>query len=333
MKAALATFKQISTLNHESISQESEAYIEKTADQLVDWLLAMDFNDLQLVDQVRNALFELGAEEQAAYWQLNKRLIHPLQQLMADTDDGGKVSKLLAQLSQQVADMQPPQRRLSWKERFLLLFSWRESAYQLWLDTFPEKRKVMVGLVEQLKAEKRQLKRDNQILTGDHEALMAGLQKLTQSFDFVTVFEQQLKLRSSDASKISANHLAVIDDEFLGPVQQRLIDLQQQSLIARQAVMTVELIIKQNLSLIRDIDQTVMTTTAALDVAAGVAMANNNQRQQKHAEQVRIDTAKLEQAKALIDQTLEHMQQLRQESATASKSIRANNQMINNEKP
>ncbi|MCX7553586.1 toxic anion resistance protein [Marinicella sp. S1101] len=325
MKAALATFKQLSTLDHAMISHESEAYIEKAADQLVDWVLAMDFNDLQLVDQVRNALFELGAEEQAAYWQLNKRLIHPLQQLMADTDAGGKVSKLLAQLSQQVADMQPPQRRLSWRERFLLLFSWRESAYQMWLDNFPEKRKVMVGLVEQLNAEKRQLMRDNQILNGDHEALMAGLQKLTQSFDFVTVFEQQLKLRSADTLTISAHHLAVIDDELLGPVQQRLIDLQQQSLIARQAMMTVELIIKQNQSLIRDIDQTVMTTTAALDVAAGVAMANNNQRQQKHAEHFRIDTAKLEQAKVLIDQTLEHMQQVSDDSSAALHEIEPEN--------
>ncbi len=329
---SLDQFQQLSTLHHEMISQESDNYLEKASEQLVDWVLGMDPNDLKLVDQVRTALFELGMKEQAAYWQLNNRLIQPLQQLMADTDVGGKVSKLLSDLSKQVADMQPPKRRLSWKERFLLLFSWRESAYQMWLDSFPEKRAVMAGLVEKLKAEKRQLKRDNLILTGDQEALSAGLQQLIQCRDFVATFEQTLKQRfSKPADDINLDQVAMVDDELMVPVQQRLIDLQQQSLIARQAVMTIELIIKQNQNLIRDIDQTVMTTTAALDVTAGLAMAKNSANKNKLGQHPRFDTAKLQQAKALIDQTLDHMQQVRQESASASELIRSNNHSVNNE--
>ncbi len=316
MSTSLDQLQRLSTLNHEMISKESEGYLQKAADQLTNWLLAIDPQDLKLVDQVRNALFELGAQEQTDYWRLNNRLIQPLQQLMADIDAGGQVSQLLEKLSQQVADMQPPNKRLSWKERFMLLFSWRESAYQMWLDGFPGKRKNMVELTGQLKAEKKQLKRDNHILSGDHESLTAGLNKLVLSYDFASLLEQTLKLNGRK-SAINADLMAMIDNELLGPVQQRMMDLQQQILIARQAVMTIELIIKQNQSLIRDIDQTVMTTTAAIDVAAGVAMVNNNQKNQKLGKQVGVDTEKLRQAKRLIDQTLEHMQQVSLDSASA----------------
>ena len=322
MTATLAHFKQLSALKHGQPDQDAADNLPQQVDQVVAWLAHVDAKDYQLQDQIRNALFELGVQEQAAYWQLNNRLIQPLQQLMADTEKGGQVSGLLQKLQKSVASMQPPKRRTGWLDRLKLLFSWKQSAYQMWLETYPEKQTVVSGLVDRLKSEKKQLKRDNLILAGDHEALTAGVQKLSHSFDYVSLIEQKLKLA---ASGLDAERSTMIQDELLEPVQQRVIELQQQLLIARQAVMTVELIIKQNQTLIRDIDQTIMTTTAVLDVAAGVAMANNKQ-QQAQAKHAPIDTQKLQQAKAMIDETLAHLQQINQESSAAAEGINHHSQ-------
>ena len=155
------------------------------------------------------------------------------------------------------------------------------------------------------------------ILTNDHAALSQALQHLTHAVDVLSHTEKHFKHRIKTLQE--ADKRDMLQDELLGPIQQRSIEVHQQLLIARQAVMTLELIIKQNKTLIRDIDQTVMTTTAALDVAAGIAMAKHNQNQHKHA--IHIDTDKLQQAKSSIEATLAHLNEVNQGTTSASNSL------------
>ncbi|WP_223789107.1 toxic anion resistance protein [Marinicella meishanensis] len=324
MTTDLATFKQLTALEPDLMAANADAYLQQKSQELVSWVASVDPDNHRLVTQVHDALAELGRHEQQAYWQLNHRLVQPLQQLMADTEAGGRVSSLLRQLQQQVADMQPPKQRLNWKERFLLLFSWRQTAFQMWLDRFAENQQALSGLMDRLQAEQKQLRRDNHILQDDLVALNQGLAALSGVFDFVAALEAQLKQSLSGQSMASLR--ALIQDEWLPPVQQRLIELQQQLLIARQGVMTLELIIQQNQSLIRDIDQTVMTTTAALDVAAAVATAKHQQQQAPKRQQSRIDPQQWQQAAATIQAAREHLSDLRQNSATAMNELNQSGQ-------
>ena len=324
MTTDLATFKQLSALEPDHLAADANAYLQQKSHDLVSWVSSVDPDNHRLVAQVHDALAELGRGEQQAYWQLNHRLVQPLQQLMADTEAGGRVASLLRQLQQQVADMQPPKQRLTWKARFLLLFSWRQTAFQMWLDRFPEEQQTLRGLMDRLQAEQKQLRRDNHILQDDLVALNQGLAALSGVFDFVAALEAQLKQSLSSQSMASVRTL--IQDEWLPPVQQRLIELQQQLLIARQGVMTLELIIQQNQTLIRDIDQAVVTTTAALDVAAGIALAKHQQQQAPKRHQPRIDTDQWQQAAATIQAAREHLSDLRQNSATAMNELNQSGQ-------
>ena len=318
MKATLADFKQLSTLNYNQSDHEVAEYLQQKVNKVIDWLMSIDSNDFQLLDQIKSALFELGGKEQTNYWQLNKQLIQPLQQLMADTQKGGQVSELLRKLQNTIASMQPPRKRTGLIDRIKLLFSWKPSTFQMWLDSYPHKQAVVADLVEQLQEEKKQLKRDNTLLSSDHKALRAGVQKLTDCFDYVALLEQSLKQSTAIATGSEAKQLEMIQDHLLNPMQQRVIELQQQLLIANQAAMTVELIIKQNQTLIRDINQTIMTTTSALDVAIGIAVANNNQQQLDAAGNIQLDIDKLQHAERVIEETLIQLQQANKESAAVA---------------
>jgi uncharacterized protein YaaN involved in tellurite resistance len=284
------------------------------------WLSLMETvtgDDQHTIGQLVSAIPELGRAEQQAFWQLNNRLVHPLQQLMADTRAGGQVSTLLQSLQRKVKAIHPPEKRRPglW-QRLMLLFSEHNSPWEMWLAAYPDEKKQLMALVERLDDEKQQLIRDNHILNADHEQVSAAVKDLERACDQVNAFTQQL----SAADQLDAGFRA----ELLPEVQRRLIELQQQLLIGRQAVLTIDLLIKQNKSLINGIEQAVYSTTSAVNVAAGVALASRQQQTmagQEQAGEQSIDVARLEQAQQLIEQTIQQMQQVRKDTESLTGEI------------
>lgn len=69
-----------------------------------------------------------------------------------------------------------------------------------------------------------------------------------------------------------------IKEELLFPLRQRLMDLQQQLAVNQQAVLAIEIIIRNNKELIRGVSRAVNVTVNALNVAVTVALALANQR-------------------------------------------------------
>jgi uncharacterized protein YaaN involved in tellurite resistance len=69
-----------------------------------------------------------------------------------------------------------------------------------------------------------------------------------------------------------------IQDELLFPIRQRIMDLQQQLAVAQQAILSIELIMRNNKELIRGVSRATHVTANALNVAVVVAMALANQK-------------------------------------------------------
>jgi len=285
---------------------------ELVAGRWFEVMVAVNADDRHTISQLISAVPELGKAEQQAFWQLNNRLIHPLQQLMADTRAGGKVFTLLQSLQHKVKAIHPPKKRRPglW-QRLLLLFSEHNSPWEMWLAAYPDEKKQLMALVERLDAEKQQLIRDNHILKADHDQVSAAVKDLERACDQVSAFAEQVSVADQLDTAFRA--------ELLPEVQRRLIELQQQLLIGRQAVLTIELLIKQNKSLINGIEQAVYSTTSAVNVAAGVALASRKQQAMEtrsHVGDQPIDVARLEQAQQLIEDTLQQMQQVSRDTVS-----------------
>ena len=118
----------------------------------------------------------------------------------------------------------------------------------------------------------------------------------------------------------------MVDQECLDPLIKRDIELQQQLLIARQAVLTLDLIIKHNETMIRQIEQAVITSTAVLDVTAGLLLVTN--KQQKLHNQLAADQSKrtvstdaLNHARTIINKALYEIESASQLNSKVENSI------------
>jgi uncharacterized protein YaaN involved in tellurite resistance len=71
---------------------------------------------------------------------------------------------------------------------------------------------------------------------------------------------------------------AVIENEWLFPLRQRILDLQQQLVVNQQGIMAIDLVIRNNVELMRGVDRATNVTVSALQVAVTLALALANQR-------------------------------------------------------
>lgn len=297
-------------LDHQQVATSPAVYLDGLSSQWLELLSHVEQEDYQRIKQVSDALFEFGQVEQKSFWKLNERMKYPLQKRMAEAQGGGKVSQLLRALQVKVLQIKPPKRTFltAFKNMFKLLFSWHQSAFQMWLDNYPKHKQEVSEIVIQLAQLKRQLDRDNTMLLGDKKDMLSQVNKLENCFDLLCQLENKLKIEST------GNKQEMIGGEFLPPVQQRIIELQQQLLIARQAVMTLELFIHDNETQIRSIDQAVYTSTSVIDVTAGIVMVQQGKENLAQIGKNNMDRKKLKQARLVIDSALSQMDEVRKQA-------------------
>ena len=260
-----------SSLADTSLKQE---YIDQFIGQWIQVMLSVDVDDSTVIHQIKNALFDLGEKEQKEFWMLSDNFKGPLQHLMSDSHSSEKINTALRDLQQKISDLKPPNKNKGGlKTMFLLLFSWKQTAWQLWLENYQQFKTEVVAATKVLTAEKAQLNRNNLMLSDKYSELKSSLKNIEHAVDLSNLLVQGIQ-KYIDSHKDSSQAMSgVLESEFMPVVQQRVIDLQQQLLIGRQTLMTIDLITKQNESQSRSIDQTVQNTTSALDVTAGLVLA------------------------------------------------------------
>ncbi|WP_154223419.1 toxic anion resistance protein [Marinicella rhabdoformis] len=293
-------------LDHQRFKDSLQNQLETLSQQWLTQALAVS-NDAQ-VKQVKQSLLALGDSEQQAFWQVNNRLKPPLEQLMRSTQAGGQATELLKQLHITVLKIKPPKNSFwgNFLSMFKLLFSVKESAWEMWLESFPVHQQKITQLTEQLAQHKKQLANDNAMLLGEKSTLNAHLLHLEHVVDvathLTTVVEQETDKQSNES---------IWHDEWLPAIQKRTLELQQQLLIARQSVMSLDLFITQNEYQIRGIDQSVNTTTAAMKVTASIYVLE--QAGQAASATTAVNKKQINHADGLIAEALSKMESVQTE--------------------
>ena len=275
-------FSDLIEINHhkmiDDLSADSEHYKEQFVYKWGEVLESIDTEELKSIRQVRSTLSALGQKEQSEFWKLNDALKNPLQSLMDNNHSGEKINAIFRDLQKKIANLKPPKKsNRGLKSMFLLLFSWKQTAWQLWLENYHELKAEIKSYSDVLMLEKAQLSRDNQMLLGKQCELGGQLKKIEHSFDLLSLLAEQLQQRINYQHNLSQKKADVLANEFLPVVQQRVIELQQQLLIGRQSLMTIDLIAKQNVTQTKNIDRALQTTSQVLDVTAGLVLAEQGQ--------------------------------------------------------
>ncbi|MFC3195877.1 hypothetical protein ACFODZ_16605 [Marinicella sediminis] len=300
----------------------SEAGIAQLLNDWSVWLRQMDPHDLPLVQQVTDALLELGMTEQQAFWALDEGLKLPLEQHLSSGLTADSVHDLLQELQQYIRSITPPKnKRPSLIEQLKLLFSSHLSPWDLWLEHFSDQQQDIKALSARLERGLGTLNGENQVMASHQMIIRQHISQLQKVYDLAVAlgkgFGELLTALSADTAAVCSQ----IEQEFLPVIQKRVIELQQQLLMARQADLTFDMLIKQNQHLSRDITVAMNNSQQILEVTAGLVVArrrNHHGKQQsmnQHSIQLAdIRKAQLQEAQEQIKRALEDIEQVKEDA-------------------
>lgn len=293
-------------INHQQLTENPLAYQQQWLGKWSDLVSACDSENFQQIKTVQELIEQLGLDEQHQFWQSNEQLKRPLQQMIQDANKGGQVAELFKQLHKQLEKIKPPRQTLMarFMNHFKLLFSWHETAFDLWLETYPEQQHAIQQTVEQLAKAKRRLKQQNNSLETEQKQIAGSISKLEQVTDLLNDLQQSWQQHDQPTEPPE-----FIQQEFLPKLQERIIELQQQLLIARQTLMSLELYMQQNQDQINGIDHAVQSTEPVLRITASLSLLNN--RSNNLVEQQNIKPVSIKETRNVVADALSLIDQLK----------------------
>lgn len=260
-------------------AQEDPA-LTKQAEDVVARILKVDLHSEADRSQTKAAIENLGSELQKEAARRSAMLRQPLQQLMKDGQDGGKIASTLIDLKIQVEDLDPAKVDLSagWFARLLGYIPGVGTPLKRYFSRYESASTTIDAIVNSLKQGQEQLKRDNVTLTDDQAAMRALTHKLEKAIKLAQLMDARLQ-NALDVELLADDpRHKFIAEELLFPLRQRIQDLQQQLLVNQQGFLTTELVIRNNKELIRGVNRALNVTISALQVAVTLAIALANQK-------------------------------------------------------
>ncbi|MDP5144721.1 toxic anion resistance protein [Rheinheimera baltica] len=259
--------------------QQVPADIIQAADQVVAQLFAVDVDNETAKQQAVQSVETMGLKLQQEASRRSEILKQPIATLARNSEDGGPVAKSLLDLRDTVEDLDPNQYDFSMSglRRLLSLVPGVGTAMRRYFSKFQSASGVIDNIIDALDKGAEQLKRDNITLADDQKFLQQLTKKLAQAVVLGQQIDLKLSARLNELLKDDPRY-AFIEQELLFPLRQRIMDLQQQQAVAQQAVLTVEVIIRNNKELIRGVQRALNVTVTALQTAVTLALALENQR-------------------------------------------------------
>jgi uncharacterized protein YaaN involved in tellurite resistance len=255
--------------------------LAKQADQVVDQLVTREVAaDPVRATDVKAALQTMAAELQKQSAYRSQMLKQPVKKLYQETEQGGEVANALVDLKLKVEELDPGQFdfEAGWMTRTLGRLPFVGSPLKRYFSKYESASTVMDAIIRSLKNGREQLNRDNLTLVNDQKEMRELNVRLEAAIKLGQLIDQRLAARLEAELAADDPKRAFVQSEWLFPLRQRIQDLQQQLAVNQQAIMAIEMIVRNNHELMRGVDRAVNVTVSALQVAVTLALALANQK-------------------------------------------------------
>jgi uncharacterized protein YaaN involved in tellurite resistance len=265
------------------LAPTADPELEKLAAEFVAKVLAFNPADDSLAEvrqQNVAAVDNLGAKAQKDSALRSAMLREPIRKLAQKGEDGGEVANALVDLNIKVEELDPGNFDLEpgWFGRLLGMIPGVGTPLKRYFLQFESAQTVLDALFRSLQGGADTLKRDNITLIDDQKQLRLSTHKLRKSIELGMMVDKKLNQVLEQEIPSDDPRSNFIKEELLFPLRQRIMDLQQQLAVNQQAVLAIEIIVRNNKELIRGVSRAVNVTINALNVAVTVALALANQR-------------------------------------------------------
>ena len=254
--------------------------LQLRADASIEQLLNIDPNDLQEKRNSIVAVEVIGIELQKMAARRSEMLKQSIHALAKTGDDGGPVATSLVDLRARVEELDPNKFEfsMSWFRRMLAMLPFIGTPIEDYFSQYQTADAVISDIVTSLETGKDQLKRDVITLDDDQQYMQELTAKLKKAVAFSEMVDHGLTEKLDNELLSDDPKSGFIKEEILFPLRQRIMDLQQQLAVAQQAILTIEIIKRNNKELVRGVSRALGVTMNALQVAVTLSLALANQR-------------------------------------------------------
>lgn len=263
--------------------EEVDPALEKMAEEFIQQIMSFDPENAEQVDMREQnvaTVENLGAKTQRDAATRSAMLREPIRKLAAKGEDGGEVANALVELNVQVEELDPGNFDFNegWFPRMVGFLPGVGKPLKRYFLKFESAQTVLDAIFRSLQSGAGMLKRDNTTLIEDQKRMRAITIKLKKAIQLGMLIDQKMSYVLERELSAEDPKYSFMQDELLFPLRQRIVDLQQQLAVNQQAVLAIEIIIRNNKELIRGVSRAINVTVNALNVAVTVALALANQK-------------------------------------------------------
>lgn len=189
--------------------------------------------------------------------------------------EGSKVGNTLLELRRTVEDLDPSQ--ASGSKKFLGLIPFGEKI-EHYFRKYQAAQTHLDGILHALRNGQDELTKDNVALNMEKQNLWASMGRLNQYVYIAERLDGRLSAAIAELEIADPERATALSQDVLFYVRQKHQDLLTQLAVAIQNYLAIDIIIKNNIELIKGVDRASTTTIAALRTAVIVAQALGNQR-------------------------------------------------------
>jgi uncharacterized protein YaaN involved in tellurite resistance len=205
----------------------------------------------------------------------NRMLQMPVKALNEGSlSQGSKVGQTLLDLRRTVEDLDPSQATGAKKFLGMIPFGDRITDY---FRKYQSAQSHLNGILHSLQSGQDELQKDNVALNLEKKSLWESMGRLNQYVYVAERLDARLAAQVATLETTDPETAKALREDVLFYVRQKHQDLLTQLAVSIQNYLAIDIIIKNNIELIKGVDRATTTTVSALRTAVIVAQALNNQ--------------------------------------------------------
>ncbi len=248
-------------------------------DEYVTTLLQAEVGSTALKTKV-DSIHNLGAGEIRASAEVSNRMLdRPVKSMQSGLfDESSSISEGLVALRNKVEELDPGRQGNLLKPRKLLGIIPFGNKLKNYFDQYQSAQGHLNAIIESLLSGQDELRKDNSAIEQEKGNLWELMHKLEQYVYIGKKLDSHIESKLPEIQTQNAEKARVVKEELLFYLRQRVQDLLTQLAVSIQGYLSLDMVRKNNLELIKGVDRATSTTISALRTAVIVAQALTNQK-------------------------------------------------------
>ncbi|OLT48519.1 toxic anion resistance protein [Cellulosimicrobium sp. CUA-896] len=250
--------------------------LEAKVGSYLDQLLATDTRSPEFAAKADDVRRMGDADIRAAADVSNRMLEMPVKELReGGVSDSSKVSRSLLELRRTVEELDPSEASFGKKLLGFIPFGGKVQDY---FRRYESSQSQLNAIVQSLYNGQDELRKDNAALNLEKQNLWDTMARLNQYIFIAERLDTELSTRIAALETTDPERAQALREDVLFYVRQKHQDLLTQLAVSIQGYLAMDIIMKNNLELIKGVDRATTTTVSALRTAVIVAQALANQK-------------------------------------------------------